>query len=187
MEHHEFASHLFGEQNHVSVVKQRVGEPAGANPRFEIFRHRQARQRRVGAQIARELRGAFGVEVFPPHFRLPKLAKGVMPASIGDVEPISHLDDARILDGGPVESLDTRAERRLVRRALELVAVLAFRQAEPAFVIRLRFSRAIEQEHLLLSIIVPSGGVEDRQILPGMIRVWRKDRVAFVTFEFHRV
>ena len=110
-----------------------------------------------------------------------------MPARVRDVEPISHLDDARILDGGPVETLDARADRRLVRRALEVVAVLAFRQAEPASVILLRFSRAIEQEHLLLLIVVPSGGVEDRQILPGMIGVGRKDGVAFVAFEFHQV
>ena len=98
---------------------------------------------------------------------------------------LSHPDDRRILDRCPVESFDARTHRRVVRNPLEMVTVLALCQAKPAFVFGPLFRGAIEQEDFMFLGVVPGSGVEDGQVLPGMIRVGGEDGVAGKALEFH--
>ena len=51
----ELAVDLFGEEDHVAVVEQGVGEPAGADPGLEVPGHGQAGERGVGLQVVGEL------------------------------------------------------------------------------------------------------------------------------------
>ncbi len=78
----------------------------------------------------------------------PELPERVMPAGVGDVVPVAHLDHPRVLDRRPVEALDARAEHRLVGDPLEVVAVLALGQAEVALVLRPRLGRPVQQQDL---------------------------------------
>ncbi len=57
--HHDvLAADLLREQDHVAVVQQRIGQPAGANPGLEVLRQQQAGERGVDPQVAREARRA---------------------------------------------------------------------------------------------------------------------------------
>src|SRR3954454_14984793 len=120
-----------------------------------------------------------------PPSRNPELAERVVATGVGDVVPLADLDDPRVLDRRAVESLNARAEHRLIRRALEAVSVAAGREPEVTLVFGMRLGRPVEQEDFLLFLDVPGGRVEDGQALPGLVRMGREDRVPLVAFQLH--
>ena len=67
-------------------------------------------------QVARKLGRAVGRDVTLPHLGNPELPEGIVPAGVGDVVPVAHLDDARVLDRRAVESFHARTQHRLDRR-----------------------------------------------------------------------
>ena len=108
-----------------------------------------------------------------------------MPGRVGDVEPVAHLRDPRVLDRGAVEALDAGTEHGPVADALEMAAVAAPRQAEIALVVRVRLGGAVKHEEFVLLLVEPDRRIEDREIFPGVIGMWGKDRIAVVTRQFH--
>ena len=155
--------------------------------RLEVPGHGQAGERGVGAKIARELGGQGGVRYGSRPPGNPELAERVMAARISDIIPLAHLDDPGVLDGRAVEPLHARAQHGLCRDPLEMVAVAAGRQPEVALVLGMRLGRPVEQQNLLRRLVVPGGRIEDRQVLPGMVRMGRENRVPVVAFQLHTV
>ena len=184
--HHDVHSaNLFGEQNHVAVIEHGIGQPPGANPRLEIASHREARQRCVDLQIAWEVVSAVRLHIGVASAGDPELPEREMTAGVGDIEPLAHLGHAWILDGRPVESFDIRAEHGLIAHAFKVVPVAAGRESEIALVVRVRLGGAVQQQDLVLLLVVIGGGVEDREILPWVLRMGRQDWIALVSLEFH--